>query len=196
MITVFKGVESSHVLVFDAEYNEGALIQFAGILFRKIEKNMFQIERSLNVYVKLENQRINNFIKNFTGITDSFLDTFGEDLRTARRMIEELVTTDGDLIVVSHGISNDRQTLIDNGIDLYVNQHCKPIEGICTYNAARRLLGRNKRLSLLDIAEDSGVFLSSGHNAFDDAWATVSAFCLLSKLEEERKNEKILHTKV
>lgn len=196
MIAVFKGIKQGHVLVFDAEYNEGKLIQFAGILFRKIEKDIFQIERSLTTYVKLEEGQVNRFIRDFTGITDDFLNAFGVSLAEAKEQIEKLIDIEDDeLLVVSHGITNDRRTLLDNEIDLYVDKNEKDIQGICTYNAAKRLLKRDKRLTLTDVAAESGVFLSNGHNAFEDAWATVSVFCLMCKLEEELKNEKVLQSR-
>lgn len=195
MITVFKGIKHDHVLVFDAEYNEGNLIQFAGILFRKIEKDIFQIERSLTIYVKLEEGEINRFIRDFTGITDAFLNTFGVTLAEAKEEIEQLINVEADsMLVVSHGIANDRRILFDNGVNLYYDKNEKDIEGICTYNAAKRLLKRDKKLTLADVAAESGIYLSNGHNAFEDAWATVSVFCLMCKLEEENKNEKILQS--
>lgn len=196
MIAVFKGIKQGHVLIFDAEYNEGNLIQFAGILFRKIEKDIFQIERSLTTYVKLEEGQVNRFIRDFTGITDSFLNAFGVSLAEAKEQIEKLIDIEDDeLLVVSHGITNDRRILLDNGIDLYVDKNEKDIQGVCTYNAAKRLLKRDKKLTLTDVAAESGIFLSNGHNAFEDAWATVSVFCLMCKLEEELKNEKVLQSR-
>lgn len=191
MIVVFTGIKADRVLIFDAEYNEGSLIQFAGILFKKINTDIFQIEKSLNMYVKLpENERVNRFIRDFTGITDDFLLSCGETIENARKKINELIAVDGDLLVVSHGVHNDRQTLLNNEIDFYVDAEGKEIEGICTYTAAKRLLKRDKRLGLLDIAADSGICLSNNHNAYDDALATISVFCLLMKLNKESKNEK------
>lgn len=196
MIAVFKGIKQEHVLIFDAEYNEGNLIQFAGILFRKIEEDIFQIERSLTTYVKLEEGEVNRFIRDFTGITDGFLNAFGVSLAEAKEQIENLIDIgDDELLVVSHGITNDRRTLLDNGIDLYVDKNEKDIQGVCTYNAAKRLLKRDRKLTLTDVAAESGIFLSNGHNAFEDAWATVSVFCLVCKLEEELKNEKVLQSR-
>lgn len=196
MIAVFKGIKQGHVLIFDAEYNEGNLIQFAGILFRKIEEDIFQIERSLTTYVKLEEGQVNRFIRDFTGITDSFLNAFGVSLAEAKEQIEKLIDIEDDeLLVVSHGITNDRRILLDNGIDLYVDKNEKDIQGVCTYSAAKRLLKRDKKLTLTDVAAESGIFLSNGHNAFEDAWATVSVFCLMCKLEEELKNEKVLQSR-
>lgn len=196
MIAVFKGIKQGHVLIFDAEYNEGNLIQFSGILFRKIEEDIFQIERSLTTYVKLEEGQVNRFIRDFTGITDSFLNAFGVSLAEAKEQIEKLIDIEDDeLLVVSHGIINDRRILLDNGIDLYVDKNEKDIQGVCTYSAAKRLLKRDKKLTLTDVAAESGIFLSNGHNAFEDAWATVSVFCLMCKLEEELKNEKVLQSR-
>lgn len=192
MIAVFKNVNYDHVLVFDAEYNEGDLIQFAGLLFRKIDKDIFQIEKSFNTYIKLsEGKKINYFIERFTGINDSFLDSFGISLTEAQDGINELLNTDGSLLIVSHGITNDKRTLINNGIDFYFRND-EVIDGFCTYYAAKRILNREKRLNLTDVAADAGLFLSNGHNAFDDAWATVSVFCLLKKLEDELDDEELL----
>ena len=197
MIVVFKGIENSQVLVFDAEYSEGYTIQFAGMLFRKIEKNTFQIEKSLNVYIRLpEGIEVNRFIRDFTGITDSYLDTFGVDLKNAKEMIGEFATVpEHDLLVISHGLTNDRRTLMNAEINLYHDLDGKEIQGLCTYNAAKRLLKREKRLRLEDVAADAGVFLGNTHNAFDDMWATVSVFSLLRKLEEEQKREKLLQSR-
>lgn len=194
MIAVFKGIVNSHVLIFDAEYNEGHLIQFAGLLFRKIEEDTFQIEKSTNFYIRLpEGKEVNYFIKDFTGITDNYLNMFGESLQDATQMIYDLIKIkEDDLLVVSHGLYNDRQTLLNNGIDLYIDSEEREINGLCTYSAAKSLLGRDKKLRLEDVAADSGIFLGNNHNAFDDAWATVSVFCLMRKLEEEKRYEKIL----
>jgi len=164
------------------------------LLFRKIEEDIFQIEKSTNFYVKLpEGKEINYFIRDFTGITNNYLDAFGETIEDATQMIYDLIEIEEeDLLVVSHGLYNDRQTLLNNDIDLYVDPQGREIEGLCTYNAAKNLLNRDKKLKLEDVAADAGIFLGNNHNAFDDAWATVSVFCLMRKLEEERKNEKLL----
>ena len=192
MLVVFRNIKQDNVLVFDAEYNEGQIIQFSGILFRQIEKDIFQVSKSLNMYIKLREGKINPFIERFTGINDSFLETFGLEFEDASEQIKEFIDVEGSLVLVSHGLTNDRQTMLNNDIDFYINKNNEVIDGLCTYNAAKRLLGREKKLSLEDVAADAGIFLSNGHNAFDDAWATISVFSLLCKLEEERRNEKIL----
>jgi len=169
MITVFKNIDYDHVLMFDAEYNEGDLIQFAGLLFRKINKDIFQIEKSFNAYVKLEEGKyVNRFIEKFTGITNSFLDSFGITLEEAKEGIKELIDVEGSLLIVAHGLENDRRVLLGNDIDLYLRND-EVIDGICTYNAAKRLLNREKNLNLTDVAADAGLFLTHGHDAFHDA---------------------------
>lgn len=189
MLVVFKGQTNEHILVFDAEYNEGDLIQFSGMLFRKIEADIYQIEKSLNRYVKLEEGRLNYFIKDFTGITDDYLEKNGMLIEKAAEEIYDLMDVP-NLLVVSHGLYNDRQTMLSNGISMYLTAEDEEIEGTCSYNMGKRLLKREKNLSLKDMAMDAGVFLSNHHNAFDDAWATVAVFSLLCKLNEEDKNER------
>ena len=189
MIVLFKGQKNKNILIFDAEYNEGTLIQFSGLLFKSLDNGLYQISKSLNIYVKLKNGRINNFIRAFTGITDEFLDSNGITIKQAQQQIQELLDVD-DLLVVSHGLYNDRQIMLDNGVDMYLNSNEEEIIGICSYKMAKRILDRDKHLTLKDVAMDAGLFLSNDHNAFDDAWATVAVFSLLNKLEEERKNDE------
>jgi DNA polymerase III alpha subunit (gram-positive type) len=188
MLVVFKGIKENNVLVFDAEYNEGNLIQFSGILFKKVQEDIFQISKSLNLYVKLELGRVNRFIRDFTGITDEFLLEYGVTLDEANEEIKKLVECDGSIIFVSHGLYNDRQILLDNRIDFYGEDE-EQLPGICTYKMAQRVLKRQNKLSLTDVAADAGVFLSNTHNAFDDTWATIAVLSLLCKLQEEEKNE-------
>jgi DNA polymerase III alpha subunit (gram-positive type) len=188
MLVVFKGIKEDNILVFDAEYNTGDLIQFAGILFKKVQKDIFQISKSVNIYVKLENSSINRFIKAFTGITDEFLEENGVSLLEAKEEIEKFLEHKGTIIFVSHGLYNDRQILLDNEIDFYGEDEEK-LPGICTYKMAQKVLKRQNKLSLTDVAAEAGVFLSNTHNAFDDTWATIAVLSLLCKLEEEEKDD-------
>lgn len=192
MLVVFKGIKQQNVLVFDAEYNEGDIIQFAGVLFLQVEEDIFQISKSINIYIKLEdNKPINKFIEDFTGISDTYLNEHGVSLSEAQQIITDFINCKGDLLFVSHGLTNDRMTMENNGIDFYNIQN-KVVGGFCTYNNAKRILKREKKLTLEDIAAEAGLSLSHKHNALDDAWATVAVFSLLCKLDSEEKNEKIL----
>ena len=62
MLILFKGIKTDNVLIFDAEYNEGYLIQFAGILFKRVGKDVFQVSKSINTYIQLEENEKNEFI--------------------------------------------------------------------------------------------------------------------------------------
>lgn len=186
MVVLFKNLDTDNVLVFDAEYNEGHLIQFAGIMFRRIETDLFQISKSINMYVKLPaGERINGFISRFTGITDWFLEENGILLSEAQEIIEQLTDVKGDLVVVSHGVSNDCDILNDNEIELLMHQENKTTK-ICTYKLAKKIFKRERRLKLEDVAQEAGIFLHNSHDAFQDTWATVSILSFLKKLEGER----------
>lgn len=191
MLVVFKGIEDQNVIVFDAEYNEGDLIQFSGIFFKKLKNEIYQISKSINLYVKLEEgHRINHFIEEFTGITDIFLEEKGIDLEEAIDEINDFIKSDEKILFVSHGLYNDRQTLLANGIDFYGkdrDERNPKYRGICTYNLAKKVLKKDGKLKLGDVAEEAGLFLSNGHNSFDDTWATVAVFSFLCKLNMEEE---------
>lgn len=193
MLVMFKNIKEDNILIFDAEYNEGDLIQFAALLFRKIEKDIFQICKSLNIYIKLEPEKhINYFIEDFTGITNEILDNYGIELSEAKKVITDFLVCNGSILFVSHGLHNDRQILYDNGIDFYFLNETTPINGFCTYNASKSLLKRDSKLTLGDVANEVGIFLNHKHNAFDDAWATMGIFSFLCRLKEDRLNEEKL----
>ena len=123
MLIVFRNIKQKNILVFDAEYNEGDLIQFSGIMFLQVEEDIFQISKSINIYVQLEpNHFINKFIRDFTGISDNFLNENGLTLEEAQKTIQEFIGCNGDLLFVSHGLTNDRITMENNGIDFYNNK--------------------------------------------------------------------------
>ena len=198
MLVLFKNIKEENILIFDAEYNEGDLIQFAAILFRRVYKDVFQINKSINFFVKLEEgKKINYFIERFTGISDQILEQFGIDLNQAISELENLLDWMADLLVVSHGLYNDRITLESNGFNLFEKEDVI-FKGYCTYNNGKRILQRDKNLKLEDLAEEAGLFLSSYHDAFKDTMATVAVFSLLCKLEDEQKeedkNDKILQS--
>jgi DNA polymerase III alpha subunit (gram-positive type) len=192
MLVVFKGIKQKNVLVFDAEYNEGDLIQFSGIMFKQVEEDIFQISKSLNIYVKLPlGYSVNRFIQQFTGISNEFLEEFGLEIDQALLEIKSLVNVTHDLIFVSHGLYNDRQTLSNNGVDFYTldKKDGPQYPGICTYNLAKKVLKRETKLKLAEVASDAGLFLSNDHNAFDDTWATVAILSFLCKLNYEQEEK-------
>lgn len=190
MVMVFFGIKYDRVLIFDAEYNTGDLIQFSGFLFRNIATYTYQLEKTLTTYVKID-EELNPFIRRFTGITDNFLNKYGVDLKVAQEQIRDLIDVgDDSLLVVSHGLQNDRSILLDNGVDLYYDKNDNLIDGSCTCNMAGRILKRDSKIKLIDVAEEAGFYLNDGHNAFHDVIATVVVFSFLLKIQEDMKNEK------
>lgn len=185
MVILFKNIKKPRILVFDAEYNEGDLIQFSGILFKRVDENdLYQIEKSLTIYTKLEeNQTINPFIQRFTGISDYILEREGVPLEEGQKTIMEFVNYP-DIAVVSQGVSNDRQILYENGINFYENEFGH-IEGICTFEMAKRIFERDKNLSLRDLAQEAGLYLSNQHNAYYDALINAAVLSFLTKIDKE-----------
>lgn len=112
-------------------------------------------------------------------------------MSVAQEQISDLINVGGEkLLVVSHGLQNDRGILLDNGVDLYSDKNEEAIEGICTYKMAERVLNRPNKLTLQDVAGEAGFYLSNGHNAYHDAFATVAAFSFLLKIQEDKSNEQ------
>lgn len=188
MIVLFQDVDYDNVAVIDAEYSEGDLIQFAGIMFRKIGESLYQTSKTENIYVKLEKGKsVNFFIQDFTGITDAYLEVYGQTLTEAKKNILEFLDVEGTLALVSHDIRNDNDMLYGIGIDL--EKHARAL--ICTYRLAQLIYGEahGQKLNLGYLAEEAGFKHSNNHNAMDDVWATTAVFSLLNKLKMEKEDE-------
>ena len=169
-----------HIILFDIEYDHFTLVQLAFlILTRTTEPNIYALSKSVNMYVN-EGRPLNTFFTRYTHITNEFLCDNGIDLSVARILVQDsLLDIDiNDCIVVSHGIKNDLDILLQNGINFkQIKTH------YCTYNMARKLLQRKERLSLKDVAADGGYYMFNEHNAYADVWGTLHAFCYLKERE-------------
>lgn len=177
-----------YLLFIDLEFNNKELIEFSGLLFKKIEDETYQLMSSCTQYVST---RICYNFTEYTNITNSFLAQNGIPIEHLVKLINEDFL-DGidlsDLLIISHGLKNDRAVLEEAGFELKIDPATgKPIDGYCTFTNAKRILHRNKRLSLQDIAEESGYYLHNAHNAYNDVWAEVSVFTYLKKIEQQRK---------
>ena len=76
--------------------------------------------------------------------------------------------------------------LIENGIEFTHKTNGEPIDGYCTFNNAKRILGRVNHLTLADLAEECGYYLHAAHNAYNDVWAEVAIFTYLKKIEAQK----------
>lgn len=179
------------LLFLDIEFDQLQLVQFSGALFKRIDEDTYQLASTITQYITAS---VSIYFQDYTKITQDFLATNGIPLESLRDLLFGEVLKDidmGDLMVISHGLKNDRLVLKENDINFnyYVDAEnkTKPIDGYCTFNNAKRILNREKKLKLEDLAEEAGYYLSCAHNAYNDMWATVSVFTFLKKLDYERK---------
>lgn len=181
MVIYVKNETHPYILVFDIEFDKDILVQFSGLLFKRIGDSIYQLAGSYTQYVK---HKPSYPFTQYTGIRKDFLENNGvtkEDIKLG--VLEDLIGNIPlkDILIVSHGLKNDRKILLKNDIDL---TEC---DGWCTFNNAKTILNRGKNLKLDDIAAEAGFYLDGAHNAYHDAWATVSVLTYLKKLEGENK---------
>lgn len=188
--------ESHPYLVFmDIEFNNKKLVQFAGLLFTKIDDETYQLMRSCNQYVST---KVCYPFMEYTSITNGFLEANGITLKDIKHIIFDDFLADVDLkdiLLISHGLKNDRIILQENDINL-THLHdikTKPIDGYCTFTNAKRILHRDKKLTAADIAEECGYYLHHAHNAYNDVWAEVAIFTYLKKIEQQENLERDNH---
>lgn len=179
------------LLFLDIEFDQLQLVQFSGALFKRIDEDTYQLASTITQYVTAS---VSVYFQDYTRITQDFLATNGIPLDSLKDLIFGEVLKDidmGDLMIISHGLKNDRLVLKENDINFnYYNGtdgKVKPVDGYCTFNNAKRILNREKKLKLEDLAEEAGYYLSCAHNAYNDMWATVAVFTFLKKMDYERK---------
>lgn len=176
-------IEQPNIIFLDIEYDQGALVQLALLkLSLRCDANLphiFELIQSVNLYVK-QGQSLTGFFQNYTNITNDFLCDNGIDLSVARTLVREIVPDDS--LIISHGIHCDLDILKRNGIDWTSMPH------FCTYEQAKKILGRNTGVSLKDIAALDGFYAFDEHNAYADVWATLHAFCYLNKQQNKENN--------
>lgn len=191
MVIKCCGENHNYLLFIDIEFSKNDLVQFAGLLFKRVGVETYQLMRCVNQYVT---QKVCYPFMEYTNISTSFLEENGIPLQDAVQFImEDFIGEDvplSELNIISHGLKNDRMVLQDNGLNLSYyweegknGPTKKPIDGYCTFSNAKRILGRQSYLKLSDIAEECGYYLHNAHNAYNDVWATVAVYTYL-RLQE------------
>ena len=179
MIYYMHGMSKPYIMAFDIEYDKEKLIQVAGIILKNIGKNIYQIYRSFNSYIKQENLSI--FVQQYTNITQEFIAQYGvslsESIDTWNKFVEEIDYD--DMLIVSHGIYQDSVILKNNGFDI------TPYEQWCTYNMSKWVLDRDCNISLSDLCQEFGMIPISTHNAYADSLMTLNILSVLLKIEED-----------
>ena len=115
MIIKLNNLEKyKNIIFFDVEYDQNSLVQVAFLILGENEPNMFELQKSVNLYVKQSHSLTPFFVK-YTNITDEFLCDNGIDLAGARTLVDEVIFNFNfnNTLVVSHGIKND--------LDLFFN---------------------------------------------------------------------------
>lgn len=178
-----------YLLFMDLEFNNRNLVQFAGLLFRRVDVETYQLIRSCNFYIT---QKVCYPFAEYTSITNNFLLENGVSLNDALILIDDFL--DGvdlnKVCLIGHGLKNDRLVLEYNGVGLTHKENGQPIDGYCTFNNARRILERQNHLTLADLAEECGYYLHHAHNAYNDVWAEVAIYTYLRKIEAQKKGEE------
>jgi len=179
------------LLFLDIEFEQLKLVQFSGALFKWIDEDTYQLATTITQYITTS---IGTYFQDYTNISQDFIATNGIPLESLKDLVFGEVLKDidmNDLMIISHGLKNDRLVLKENGINFNFfttsDNKIKPIDGYCTFNNAKRILNREKKLKLEDLAEEAGYYLNCAHNAYNDMWATISVFTFLKKLDYERK---------
>jgi DNA polymerase III epsilon subunit-like protein len=179
MLMYFKNIKQPYVLVADIEYDINSVLQCAGLIFKLVdEKNyIYQLAVNFNWYIKVPS--VDKYATKYTGLTAEFLNENGiskeEFITTFKQLISNY--NPSDMLFVSHGSNNDRLVMKKFGIDVL------PLHSYCTYKNARRILNREKTLTLANVAEEAGFKLFDEHDAHSDALATAAIFSFLQKIE-------------
>lgn len=179
MVVYFHNINKPYVCIFDIEHDNGRLLQFAGILFKRVGSGLYQVCSNTNFYVKQNN--ISPFIKDFLNIDEEFMEEYGIDPSEVVEHFKMFTNHADDILFVSHGINQDAHVLKENGIDIMGEEHC------CTYNLAKRVLQRSSHLTVEDISNECGCTVTHKHNAYSDAVATICIFSYLTKRKGELK---------
>lgn len=174
----FHNVSNEYILFLDTEFDQQELIQFSGLLFRRISEGNYAPYRSLNVYIQ---KPVTLVFTRYTGLSTNFLEHNGVTLTDAKWQLEEclLKNVGHDIMLVGHGLHSDLTVLQHNGINII---HAAEF---CTFEKAKHILNRLTQLSLEDLAKEASIYPAMEHNAYLDAWLTVGVFNYLKDVEDK-----------
>lgn len=179
MVVNFQNIKRKHVVVMDLEFDQMNILQAAGMIFKLVNEKTYayQLQTSFNFYIKRD--EVGKYAQKYTGLEPEFLNDNGITLEDFIKQFNHLMSEIdlNDSLFVSHGSKNDRLVLKNSGI---VNL---PAHSFCTYKNATKILKREKRLSLEEVASDAGYYMFDKHNAFYDVIATTVVFSFLQNAE-------------
>lgn len=178
MVFYMRNETKPYLLAIDIEYDEQKIIQISGIMLQAIDKYIYQVCRSLNLYVRPPHS-LSKFVQQYTGITVDFIEKYGVELSEAHQSWEEFLEgiDKDDLLIFSHGIFQDLELLADSGfrVDDY--------EVWDTLNMSKFVLEREQHLTLQELVSEAGLPPIQQHNAYGDALSTLMLYSYLLKIQ-------------
>jgi hypothetical protein len=164
-----RNTTKKYVLVFDIEFDHQTLIQFSGLLFERIGEDIYQLSRSANSYAT---KKLSYPFMQYTGIYQKYLDENSITKEDLIQLIEDDFLKDvprDELLLVSHGLKSDQTILQMNFVNfIFDSITLQKIEGYCTAENARKILKRNSELTLEDLSNECGYYISQPHDAYHD----------------------------
>lgn len=178
MLLYIPNEEHKNLIFFDTEFNDKKLIQVSMIAYELLlidNVKVYILKGSINLFI---DNLINDFFTRYTGITNNFLSEHAISEEDARKALNNFVLNydTPDSLFIAHGVKQDIDLLKDLGVNI---SHA---ERYCTYDAAKRLLNRDKNLKLVDVCNESGYFAEQ-HDAYSDAKNVVHAYSYLKLVE-------------
>ena len=181
MIFFMRDETKPYIVSLDIEHDGQNIIQIGAIMLKSIGESIYQICRSLNVYVK-NNKGISTFVQKYTDISNSFLDVYGVELHDAIKQWNDF--TNGihkdDILIFSHGIFQDLTLMESNGFD--VNDY----EIWDTLNMSKFTFKRDSRLTLQELVCEVGFPPIKQHNAYSDAFSNLMLYSYLLKVQGDK----------
>ena len=86
MIIKTYNEKHNYLLFIDLEFSNQQLVQFAGLLFQRVDDETYQLARSLNLYIS---QKVCYPFVEYTYITNNFLDENGIPIYDAPLLIDD-----------------------------------------------------------------------------------------------------------
>lgn len=178
MVFYMQNELKPYLLSIDIEHDEQKIIQISGIMLQSIADNIYQICRSINLYVRPPHS-LSSFIQQYTGISSSFIEEYGVSLEEANQAWEEFLEgiDRDDLLIFSHGIFQDLELLTENGF--YVDDY----EIWDTLNLSKYTFNRDTHLTLQELVSEAGLPPIQQHNAYSDALSTLLLYSYLLKTQ-------------
>lgn len=178
MIFYMHDESKPYIVSLDIEHDERHIIQLSAIMLKNIGPSIYQICRSLNVYIKTV-PSVSRFVQSYTEITDKVLDTYGVTLAEAVELWDTFVgdIDKDDILLFSHGIYQDSELMYDHGFD--VNDY----EMWDTLIMSKQIFEREDHLTLQELVTEAGFPPIRQHNAYGDAFSNLMLYSYLLKLQ-------------